>query len=51
MSQLGDGVERPYGDFVVSIFLFVENGWGGGIGEEVVEPVDEDEEPDEPKGD
>ena len=51
MCELRDGVERPCSDFIVLVFLFVEDWGSGGICEEVDEPIDEDEEPDEPKGD
>ena len=48
MGQVGNGVERPAGDDVVSVFLAVEDVLGGGICEEVDQPVNEYQEPDEP---
>ena len=50
VGELGDGVEGPAGDGVVVEFLLVVDGFGGGVGAEVDEPVEEDEEPDEPEG-
>ena len=50
MGELGDGVEGPTSDGIVVELLLVVYGWGGGVGAEVDEPVEEDEEPDEPEG-
>ena len=48
MRQIEDGVERPGSPDVVGVFILVEDFSGGRLREEVEQPVDENDDEDEP---
>ena len=50
MCDVGDGVERPTSDFVLSKFLTIVDIGIGGFETEVEEPVDKCQEPNKPEG-